>query len=265
MRANPAGVYLSSLRKPLVPLPVSENAVTDRTSGLDLGIYTRADAARLLGVTPTRLSRWVAGYTYYLKAVSSPVKVRHRPPLITTELPAVRDKIALSFVELMELRVVKALVKSGIPLQRVRIAGEILSQNLQIRHPFASRRVFSDGRSVYGAISEDGDAPDVIKLTRKHHQQIISGKLFEQFLSEMDFNEDTALAVRWWPLGKGKPIVLDPRIAFGAPTIAGTRIRTSVLAFLVSDLPVSEVARDYSIPRTAVRAAWDFERDLVAA
>lgn len=234
-------------------------------SGLGLGIYTRADAARLLGVTPPRLSRWVAGYAYQLKGTIAPVTARHRPPLIDTEILPLGDTIALSFVELMELRVVKALVKSGIPLQRVRVAAEILSTTLGIRHPFASRRVFSDGESVYGAISEDSDAPDVIRLTRKHNQQIISGKLFEPFLSEMDFSEATALAVRWWPLGKGKPIVLDPEIAFGAPTIAGTRIKTRVLAVLASDLPIEEIARDYSVPRKTVRVAWQFERDLAAA
>lgn len=232
---------------------------------LDIGIYSRADAARLLRVTPSRLTRWIAGYSYSWETSHRDQHFGQQPALIARALPALGDTLAMSFVELMELRVVKALVDKGVPLQRIRVASEILSRELGIAHPLASQRVYTDGMSVYAALSQEADQPDFIRLTRRDSEQIISGQIFHSFLSEMDFSAQTSLAERWWPMGKSYPVVLDPRISFGAPTVSGTRIRTRVLAVLSANASVKSLADDYHIPSGAVKAAWEFERHLMAA
>src|SRR5438093_136641 len=81
-------------------------------------------------------------------------------------------------------------------------------------------RVYHDSATLFARLSEDA----VIELS-KHYQQLISAHVFEPYLKEVDFSPLSSLAERWWPLGRDVPVVLDPRIAFGAPVVAGTATR----------------------------------------
>jgi uncharacterized protein (DUF433 family) len=233
---------------------------------LGTGIYLRSDAARLIGVAPSRLRRWVEGYTY--RSVASPRvgSRRQRPPVVKRDLPIVDSAIALSFVELMELRVVKALLDHDMSLQAVRAAASVASAYFGTEHPLASRRVYTDGKKAFAALrGDERDVPDLVELTRHRVQQIIAGKVFQPFLDEIDFNPSTSLAERWWPEGKDVPIVLDPRIAFGAPIVVGTGIRTSTLARMAEEDGTDTAANAFQLGVAEVLAARDFELRLRAA
>src|SRR5690349_9759190 len=195
---------------------------------LGVGFYSRAEAARLLKVTPTRLNRWIRGYTYKLRQQGKSYVERQKSPVVQIVLPIIDSVLALSFVELIELRVIKAFTDKGLPLHRVRVAAERAVELFHTLHPFASKRVFTDGELVFAELGDTKkpEFPDVIELTRGKHLQIHSGVLLEGYLDEVSFNQETLLADRWWPLSKDFPIVLDPKIAFGAPVIEGTATRT---------------------------------------
>jgi uncharacterized protein (DUF433 family) len=231
---------------------------------LGVGIYTRADAARLLRVTPSRMRRWVGGYTYQYKSGDG-ARSGKLPPVVRTDLPVMQRAIALSFVELMELRVVKALIDRGISLQHVRRASRLAASTFRTIHPFASRRVYTDGRHVFAELAAGGDTRDIVELSKGRVLQVIAGGVLEPFMSEIDFDATTTLAERWWPMGRQSPIVLDPRIAFGAPTIVGTRLRTLTVAGVAARATFAEAARTYDLDPTAVRAAVRFEATLAAA
>jgi len=111
---------------------------------LGVGFYSRAFAAQLLGVNPVRLNRWVTGYTYWTRVKGKTTKQK-KHPIIKTELPSIDHNLALSFIELMELRVVKAFLERGISLQRVRTAAIRAIDLFNSIHPLASRRVFTGG------------------------------------------------------------------------------------------------------------------------
>lgn len=230
-----------------------------------IGIYARADAARLLGMTPARLRRWVGGYTYWLKNGSASGARRRQPPVIRTDLPVIDETIALSFLELMELRVVKAIVDAGVSLQHVRAAARIASDHFRTDHPFASRRVFTDGRAIFSAVTDEISAPNVVRWRNGEIGQIIAGGIFEQFLSEIEFDAATSLAFRWWPLGRATPVVLDPRISFGAPIVAGTAVRTSVVARMADHASIPEAAVAFELQLGQAEAAVAFEGALAAA
>lgn len=230
-----------------------------------IGIYARADAARLLGLTPARLRRWVGGYTYWLRDASDAKAKRRQPPVVKTDLPVIDNAIALSFLELMELRVVKAIVDGGISLQHVRRAAAIACTHFCTDHPFASRRVFTDGRAIFSAVSDQESSPDVVRWQQGEIEQIIAGGIFEQFLQEIEFDSATSLAFRWWPLGRTKPIVLDPRLSFGAPVVAGTAVRTSIVARMAKHASVQEAAIAFELQLQQAEAAVSFERELASA
>jgi hypothetical protein len=74
---------------------------------LGVGIYSRSEAARLLKMTPSRVTRWIRGYCYSLAYASK----RHaQPPVIRSTSPEVDGAFVLSFLDLMELRDIRVLV-----------------------------------------------------------------------------------------------------------------------------------------------------------
>lgn len=233
---------------------------------LGTGIYARADAARLLDMTPERLRRWVGGYTYWLREATGAGRRRRRQgAVVQVELPVIGTTVALSFHELMELRVVKAIVDLGVTLQHVRRAAQLASDRFSTRHPFASQRVFTDGRHIFSAVSDEIESPNVVKWTPHEIDQVIAGKVFDHFLTEIEFDVTTSLARRWWPRGRTVPIILDPLISFGAPIIHGTGIRTASLARMARGSSAREAAVAYEVDVEQVEAAVAFERALAAA
>lgn len=167
----------------------------------------------------------------------------------------------------MELRVVIALLEfPGISLQKVRRAGDQASELLDTRHPFASRRIFTDGQEILASLDAGAEAnSDLVELTHRRREQIASVEIMRPILDEIDYSEDTSLAELWWPLTRSVPIVLNPRIMFGAPTIAPTRITTSMLARLAEHGSKHELALAYEVSDEAVTRAVEFEEALQAA
>jgi uncharacterized protein (DUF433 family) len=61
-------------------------------------------------------------------------------------------------------------------------------------------------------------------------------------------------------------IVVDPRVQGGQPVIKGTRVPVAVLTGAVAaGDPVEEVAADYGVSVTQVRAALAYAADLVSS
>lgn len=230
---------------------------------LGVGLYTRADAVRLLKMTPSRITRWVKGYSYWLTYRAEP-RLRAQPPVVRVRLPTIDGTIPISFLDLMELRVVKALVDRGLSLQHVRRVATLASELFQTPYPFASRRIFTDGQAVFASLSRHTDDPRLIELSTRH-EQLIAAPIVEQYLTELDFDPTSSLALRWWPLGKSVPVVLDPRVAFGAPVVAGTATRTDVVAELARTASSQVAADAYRVQSAAVEAALGFESQLARA
>ncbi len=229
--------------------------------GLGVGFYTRAEAARLLGVHATKLNRWVMGYTYRHGEVA-PVR---QPALVPPSLPEMRGLVALSFVDLIELRVVKVLIDRGISLQRIRKARRYAQKHCLVDHPFASRRVYTVDRNVFIELLSSDGATDFLELTHRGHLQIQAGGLVEGFLDEVAFDDKRSLAHKWWPLGRAFPVTLDPTVASGAPVLEGTGVRTDVIAALATRTSVADAADAYRLGSEPARAALRFERILRAA
>lgn len=235
-------------------------------AGLGVGFYSRAEASRLLRVPHETLRRWVMGYTFKGRSGRS----EQQAALIPPSLPRLEGQVALSFVDLIELRVVKALIERGLSLQGVRKARDLAQEHFPVEHPFASRAVYtpSQGRRKSVFIQtfegEGGEDGAFIELTRRGYLQIQPTPLVEGFLEEIEFDEDTSLAHRWWPMGRTVPVTLDPGVAFGAPVVEGTGVRTEIVAGMVMHSSVPAAADAYQIEESRARAASHFEALLRA-
>jgi uncharacterized protein (DUF433 family) len=217
-----------------------------------IGLYTPAEAARLIGVPRPTLQRWLRGYK---------VREREYEPLWPLQLDLGDDRTYLSFLDLVQARVAIAFINAGLSAQKVRRAIELGRKILSTHYPFASARFRTDGNTVILQVLEPGEDDKLIDLFRDG--QYVMKNIVEPSLKGLEFGKD--LAVRWWPAGKEDRIVIDPRRQFGQPIDAETGVPTSVLATAATaEGSVERAARAYRVPTAAVRRAVRFEQKLAA-
>src|SRR4051812_24982697 len=106
------------------------------TSFFGVGIYSIPDAARLTRVPSQRLRRWVKGYSFRKPGGDT----SQSPPVVTRQLPLIDGAVALGFLDLIEVRVVDAMLTRGISWKTIRSAHANAARIFQTSHPFATRR-----------------------------------------------------------------------------------------------------------------------------
>lgn len=84
------------------------------------------------------------------------------------------------------------------------------------------------------------------------HGQQAFPQVLKPYLEQLEFGVD-GVAARWWPMGKHAGVLVDPRIAFGAPIIEDTRIPASTLA------EAFEAEQPVYGERAVERVAWMYE------
>lgn len=224
---------------------------------LGVGIYTIPEAAKLTGVASSRIRRWIIGYSYAYDG-----EMRSSSPVWESELPVIEDKVAIGFHDLVETRFINAFITHGVSLRTIRLASLKASEILGTRHPFATQRFMTDGRDIfYEAVTESGDnnVLDIIK-SQYAFKQIISPALYKT----LEFSESDEL-LRWWPIGKAKKVVIDPRRSFGQPIVSNEGVPTVVLADAYRvEGSYKRVANIYDVSITSVKVATEFERKLAA-
>lgn len=73
------------------------------------------------------------------------------------------------------------------------------------------------------------------------------------------------MPARWWPLGRGKAILVDPARSFGQPIEAETSVPVTTLVAAAEAEGSSEAAaKAWDVPVRAVRRALAFEREMSA-
>jgi len=219
---------------------------------IGIGLYTPAEAARLIGVSLKKLQRWLRGYT---------VGEREYDPLWPLQLDLGDECTYLSFLDLVQARVAIAFIEAGLSPQKVRRAIDLGRKILNSDYPFASARFRTDGNTVMLQVLTPGEDDKLIDLFRDG--QYLMKKIVEPSLKGLDFDKD--LAVRWWPDGRAAGVVVDPKRQFGQPIDADTGVPTAVLAAAAeAEGSVEKAARAYRVPAAAVRRAVHFETKLAA-
>ncbi len=220
---------------------------------LDRPSYPAAEAGRLVGLTATRVRRWLSGYGYVYGD-----NVRHQPPVLQHREAA---GSYASFLDLVDLLFVKRFLDHGISLQRVRMALDEAHRILGTRH-FARQTFFTDGGNIYLQVRESGKA--ILELISGG--QWVIAPVIRQLAEQIEFQSPEGLARRWYPLGRGKPVVLDPFVSFGAPSIAGRGVKTANIhdLFVAEHRDLGAVRAWWDLTNAEVEAAVEFEVGLAA-
>jgi uncharacterized protein (DUF433 family)/DNA-binding transcriptional MerR regulator len=200
--------------------------------------YHIGEAARYAQISPQTVAAW------------------HR-----IERPTLSKKdrrAALSYMQLIEVAVVAAFRKAGISLQRIRDAREYVRKQLETEYPFAQYRFKHEGKHLlidYQDVA--GEMGRGKHLVADQRGQLEWDEIVGPLLKEFDY-EHEGVVIRWHVAGLSSPIIIDPRISFGAPTVRG--VPTWVIKGRrdagESD---SDIAEDFGMEKGEVREALKFE------
>ena len=181
-------------------------------------------------------------------------KISNRKPLLGRR----ETGLALSYFQLIELAVVASARASGVSLQAIRDARDYCARVLKINHPFAHLRFKTDGSNLLLELD------DVDPKTVRSGKMIVANS-FGQLawkeiigrLKEFDYDKNN-LATRWFVAGRDSKVIIDPRIAFGAPSVGG--VPTSVIASRIAAGEEREyIADDFGLHVSLVQEALLFE------
>jgi uncharacterized protein (DUF433 family) len=206
---------------------------------LNRGVYDGAEAARLLGVSPSQVIRWATPSAPGLAPVVAPMFDR-----------------AFSFTDLVALRVASDLHKRGVSDHDLRHGVAHLRGHFGTDHPLADKRIL-DVLATSGAsfLAELGDG--LVDIGRGRQGAFES--VVRLYLRSIEFNGDGKPDV-WRPPQR---VVLDPRVQAGAPCLAGTRVPTATIAGLLDGESAEDIAADFGIRVEDVQIAACFEDGLV--
>ena len=229
--------------------------VAEKNPYLGIGLYTVPEAARILEVEGRKLTRWADGYTF-----ATDNGTRTSGPVFERTLPELAEKRILTFAELIELYLVNLFRTAGVSMSTIREAQERLRKRYGVSHPFAARRVQTDGTRLFEEMAADDGG-------RRHEEilkaQFVISEAAEPFFRKLDYDED--FVRRYWPLGRDRPVCIDPSRSFGKPVEALSGVPTYVLyGMRLSGESVEAIADWYEVEPEGVRAAIEYETQLAA-
>lgn len=197
-------------------------------SRLEVPNYEVGEAARYASIHSNTVWRW------------------HRDTTLTK-----RDsRSKLSYFQLVELAVVAACRKAGMKLPDIRAARAYYAGAFKTKHPFATLKLKTDGVDL--AV----DAGAELLIGNRGGQLAWKSFIGEKF-KEFEYDEQ-GLATRWHVGGSDSPVIIDPRVRFGAPQVAG------VPTWLLRERwekgePTDELIEDFGLKKRDLLAALKFE------
>ncbi len=222
---------------------------------LTSGLYTVPEAARLTRVSAGKIRRWLKGYDF-----KSGDRVHHSDAVWQGELEPMESKLALSFRDLLELRFVDAFIRAGVSWRTMRRAHSRAQSELNTTHPFCSNRIATDGKNILLRQGEDDGDEALIDLVTNQRE---FRRLVQDFLKELEFFGNDII---WWPLGRKRQIVVDPKRNFGQPTVVRSGVPSQILARSVkANASRDLVAKWYEVQLEEIRDAVEFEESLAKA
>lgn len=213
---------------------------------LYLPAYRVSEAAHLAGVSPQTVARWYYGYVTAAGLPGKPVFPKGKP-----------RGAPLSYLQLVEVSFVACFRNMGLTLARIRAAHAYLSKVFRAEYPFAQLRLKTDGVHILKQHEEEYGLQHVVVVADAEGKMMWEDLILRRIY---EFDYAYGLALRWHPRGKDVPIVVDPRVSFGAPMIEGTGLPTWVVKErLAAGESLDEIREDLGLTKDEVQYALAFE------
>jgi uncharacterized protein (DUF433 family) len=214
------------------------------------GIYSIPEASGLIGLPTSRIRRWLNGYSDSNDNVYKPV--------LSSELPKIEGKQAISFHDLLELRFIKEFLDQGVSLTAVREASRLAAEILKVEsHPFITHAFMTDRKSILHSV-------DKRMLNLNHGQYELEGIIKQSLFKGFIYSDNIATA--WHPSQEEKSVILDPSYSLGKPINERTGIRTRAIfhAWSVEGEDSRAVASMFGLKSREISEAVQFEQRLMS-
>lgn len=223
---------------------------------LNTPAYSLAEASRLTGLSVWRVSSYLRGYKKIYEYGGREKKLT-KPGVVEQSLS---ESTYASFLDLVDLLVIDELRKRDFSLQFLRNALEEAKEILGTPH-FARSTFYTHSKEIILDLPKEGY---MIKLLSG--RQSAMPPIIESLSSKLEFEDLTefGFAKRFFPLGKDQPIVVDPQISFGRPTLVGWGVPTDNIydLYLGESKQIEPVTKWFEIPSAEIQAAVQFEHSL---
>lgn len=225
------------------------HGVIASSSILERPVYGIAEAAGLLGLRPDRARAWLDGYE------RSDVPY---PPVIR-ETTTGRELV--TWGEFVELGYLREYRRKGVPLQRLRPVIEELRREFDTPYPLALARPYLYGKELVLEVQERHELPTSIAIVIRSGQQILLADEAKQFFRKVEFDPSDDAIRRLRPAGPASPVVIDPLVRFGRPSVSG--VSTERLWELAdAGEAIDEISTGYDLSEEEVRAAVAYEEQF---
>lgn len=225
------------------------STVHKQQNPLELPLYTYADASRYLGLPKSTASYWARGGS----TTGKKGQQEFFEPVISAH-----PEGGLTFFNLVELHALKALRRiHEISLKNIRNALAHAEQQLGI-----DRLLLSDSLSTHGGDVFITYLGDTVNLSRGGQMAIKD--ILERYLKRVERN-DSLIPVKLYPefegVGNDKPVVIDPNVSFGKPTVTGTSIHTGVIVYRIDvGETIEDLMNDYDISQETIENVIRYEK-----
>jgi uncharacterized protein (DUF433 family) len=164
--------------------------------------------------------------------------------------------------EFVELGYLREYRRKGVPLQRLRPVISELRRELDTPYPLATAKPYVYDRELVLELQERNELPQAIAIVIRSGQEILMTPETNRFFKKVEFEPGAGgNALRLRPAGEASPVVIDPLIRFGRPTVSG--VATDRLWELHdAGESLSEIAEAYELDIESIRAAVAYEEQF---
>jgi len=208
------------------------------------GVYSISEVHRLTSISRNRISRFVKKY-------------KGAGGLWGGKAQKLDAMYYLTFKDMMELRIIDALLDNGVGWPVICRLAEYARARLGADYPLSHQRFPSVGERLYArAVESLGAASPADWKT-------IAKTLSNGIVKSLEY--ESMMPVRWYPLKDSRRIMIDGRYSFGAPVLTQSCVPTHALykSYLADNRDAPFVASIYRVPEDGVKSAVKFERALL--
>ena len=213
-------------------------------------MYSFGEAARLAHVSSSTVRNWLLGYTD---------RDREIPPLFSSHTG---DVPRVSFLQLIEITVAAKFRKAGgVSYSRVYDSYANAQESYNLQYPFAHLKLESLGGHIIARMH--GEEPGQSHQTLDSPAQWSLPGMVLETVHQIVYEED--LAARWFPVGQDQPIVVDPRISTGIPTIVGRGVTVQTIRRRwKAGYKIDFIAQDLALETSLVETVLQYGEQVAA-
>lgn len=220
--------------------------MTSKVSILERPVYGVAEAAGLLGLRADRARAWLDGYQRKGIEYSPVIREAHTAADIVT------------WGEFVELGYLREYRRFGVSLQRLRPVIDELRRELGTPYPLATAKPYVYDQELVLELQEKNDLPSPMAIVIASGQTIALATDARRFFKKVVFDPLGGDAQRLHPAGAASPVLIDPMVRFGKPTVSGVATERLWELFDAGE-DIEEIVDGSELGEAEVRAAIAYE------